>query len=152
MTYASSSVRPRIYASGAISIVPFSINFSVCSFPNMLCNASYRGVKYGSTFSFKSPGRNPKLSPASTAGRVRTIRFTSPFFKALTALVTAKNVLPVPAGPIANTTAALSIALAKAYCPNVFGTITFPLIVLPMISELICEKSIVCSFASKRLA
>ena len=30
--------------------------------------ASYKGLKYGSIFSFKSPGKKPNLSPASTAG------------------------------------------------------------------------------------
>ena len=30
-------------------------------------------------FLFKSPGRNPRDSPASTAGLVRTIRLTDPF-------------------------------------------------------------------------
>ena len=59
--------------------------------------------KYGSTFSFKSPGKNPRLSPASTAGLVKMIRLTRPFFSACTAITTAKNVFPVPAGPIPKT-------------------------------------------------
>ena len=37
-------------------------------------NESYNGLKYGSTFSFKSPGRKPNFSPASTAGRDKIIR------------------------------------------------------------------------------
>ena len=36
-------------------------------------------------FSFRSPGKKPRLSPASTAGRVRIIFFTSLFFNARTA-------------------------------------------------------------------
>ena len=43
----------------------------------------------GSILSCKSPGRKPKLSPASTAGLVITILVTILFFKAATALATA---------------------------------------------------------------
>ena len=50
-----------------------------------------------------SPGKKPRFSPASTAGLVKIIRFTSLFFNALTAKATAVYVLPVPAGPIAKT-------------------------------------------------
>jgi hypothetical protein len=39
-------------------------------------SASWSGRRYGFTFSAMSPGRNPSFSPASTAGRVSTIRFT----------------------------------------------------------------------------
>jgi hypothetical protein len=46
-----------------------------------------------------SPGRKPSRSPASTAGRVRTIRLTSRRDRAATAIATARNDLPVPAGP-----------------------------------------------------
>ena len=40
----------------------------------MSCSASCKGRKYGVIFSYKSPGKNPSASPASTAGRVRTMR------------------------------------------------------------------------------
>jgi len=47
--------------------------------------ASYRGRRYGSTLSFISPGKKPRLSPASTAGLHSIIFLTSLFFKAFTA-------------------------------------------------------------------
>ncbi len=68
----------------------------------MSSNASYSGRRYGSIFSFKSPGKKPRFSPASTAGRVNMIRFISLFLSARTANATAVYVLPVPAGPMAN--------------------------------------------------
>ncbi|CFO32523.1 Uncharacterised protein [Staphylococcus aureus] len=58
--------------------MPLSINLAVCSLPKTVFKPSYNGLKYGSTFSFKSPGKNPNDSPASTAGLVSTIRFTLP--------------------------------------------------------------------------
>src|SRR3954462_531416 len=54
----------------------------------------------GSTFCAKSPGRNPRRSPASTAGRTSTMRFTVSRSSASTAHATARYVLPVPAGPM----------------------------------------------------
>jgi len=42
----------------------------VVAIPKKSCKASYKGMRYGSTFSFKSPGKKPKDSPASTAGLV----------------------------------------------------------------------------------
>ncbi|MNL78406.1 hypothetical protein D3C87_2047820 [compost metagenome] len=48
---------------------------------------------------WKSPGRKPRFSPASTAGRVRMIRLTRLSLRAETAMATAKKLLPVPAGP-----------------------------------------------------
>ncbi len=51
-----------------------------------------------------SPGRKPSRSPASTAGRVRMIRFTSRASSAATAIATARKVFPVPAGPIPKVT------------------------------------------------
>ena len=42
---------PRIYANGAISIIPLSINLAVCSLPSTVFKPSYNGLKYGSTFS-----------------------------------------------------------------------------------------------------
>ena len=50
----------------------------------------------------RSPGRKPRRSPASTAGRVRMIRLTSRRLSAAAASATARNVLPVPAGPMPN--------------------------------------------------
>src|SRR2546427_8403528 len=50
-----------------------------------------------------SPGRKPSFSPASTAGRVRMMRRTSLRARACTADATARYVLPVPAGAIAET-------------------------------------------------
>ena len=87
---ALSNVLPLINASGATSIVPLSRNLFTLSPPSISNKASYNGLKYGSTLSFKSPGKNPKLSPASTAGLVNTILFTSSFLKALTAIATAR--------------------------------------------------------------
>ena len=66
---AFSSVLPLINAKGAISIIPDSILFSNIFFGIKSLRASYKGLKYGSIFSFKSPGKKPNLSPASTAGR-----------------------------------------------------------------------------------
>ena len=59
---------------------------------------------YGSIFSYSVPGRKPSRSPASTAGRVRINRETWCSCSARTAVATARYVLPVPAGPIANVT------------------------------------------------
>ncbi|MOA50670.1 hypothetical protein D3C78_1737200 [compost metagenome] len=39
----SSSVRPRIYAKGAISMVPRSRDLATCSGPRTSFNASYKG-------------------------------------------------------------------------------------------------------------
>ena len=66
----------------------------------MSWSASNSGRRYGSTFAIRSPGRKPSRSPASTAGRVRMIRLTSRRCSAAAASATARNVLPVPAGPI----------------------------------------------------
>ncbi len=52
--------------------------------------ASRSGLKYGSTFSDKSPGKKPNDSPASTAGRESTMRVTSLFFNAASARATAR--------------------------------------------------------------
>ena len=49
----------------------------------------------------RSPGRKPTRSPASTSGRVSTMRSTCPAFSARTAMATASQLLPVPAGPMA---------------------------------------------------
>ena len=50
-----------------------------------------------------SPGRKPSRSPASTAGRDRMMRSTSLRSSSETAWATASQVLPVPAGPVPNT-------------------------------------------------
>ena len=50
-----------------------------------------------------SPGKKPKFSPASTAGLDNIIFFTLSSNKKVTAMATAKNVFPVPAGPNAIT-------------------------------------------------
>ena len=70
----------------------------------MDCSASNSGRRYGSIFAIRSPGRKPRRSPASTAGRVRMIRLTSLRERAAAAIATARNVLPVPAGPMAKVT------------------------------------------------
>jgi hypothetical protein len=72
----SFSVRPRMKASGATSIIPFSQYALSRSASSMSYRASKSGRRYGSTFASRSPGRKPSLSPASTAGRVRMIRLT----------------------------------------------------------------------------
>src|SRR5439155_1548724 len=64
-------------------------------------------------------------SPASTAGRVSTIRATSRFISAETAIPTARNDLPVPAGPMAKTMSCLRIASTYRFWPGVFGVIHF---------------------------
>jgi hypothetical protein len=50
----------------------------------------------------RSPGRKPSFSPASTAGRESTIFEISRARSARTAITIARNVLPVPAGPMPN--------------------------------------------------
>ena len=74
--------------------------FANLSAPIISKRASYKGLRYGSTLSFKSPGKKPKLSPASTAGLVSIILLISSLLKAITAIATARYVFPVPAGPI----------------------------------------------------
>ena len=76
MMKASLSVRPRMYASGATSMTPACISFGMASGSIMSCKASCSGRRYGSIFSCSVPGRKPRRSPASTAGRVRMIRVT----------------------------------------------------------------------------
>ena len=88
-------------ASGAISMMLFSISLSTFSYPMMSYSESYSGRRYGLTFSAMSPGRNPSRSPASTAGRQRTMRLMVFSVIAAAAAATARNVFPVPAGPMA---------------------------------------------------
>jgi hypothetical protein len=77
----------------------------------MSSRASNKGFKYGSIFSDKSPGKKPRLSPASTAGRASTTFVTCLLFNAEIANATARYVFPVPAGPIAKTISLFIIAL-----------------------------------------
>ena len=96
------SVRPRMNASGATSTVCRSSSRCAASSSTMSYSASYSGRRYGSIFAIRSPGRNPSRSPASTAGRVRMIRCTCLACSACTAIATASQDLPVPAGPMPN--------------------------------------------------
>ena len=86
----SFSVRPRMNASGATSIIPFSMWDASRSASSMSCSASNSGRRYGSTLACRSPGRKPSRSPASTAGRVRMIRATSRSDSAATASAIAR--------------------------------------------------------------
>ena len=76
----------------------------------MSCSASYSGRRYGFTFSARSPGRKPSFSPASTAGRVSTMRAKLFFMSSATAIAMARYVLPVPAGPMPKTMSKLRMA------------------------------------------
>ena len=91
-------VLPLINANGAISISPDSIFLSIFSAPKSSYSASYKGLRYGSTFSLMSPGKKPNLSPASTAGLDKIIR--SIFFSnsIVSATATDKNVQQAIAG------------------------------------------------------
>ncbi|MNW64241.1 hypothetical protein D3C74_425080 [compost metagenome] len=71
-------------------MVPASMSLGIDSGSIMSCSASYRGRRYGSIFSESEPGRNPSRSPASTAGRVSTIRLTCLAWSAWTALAIAR--------------------------------------------------------------
>ena len=93
------SVLPLIKASGAISISPVSIFLSIFSAPKSSYSASYSGLKYGSTFSFMSPGKKPNFSPASTAGLDKITLSIFFSISKVTATDTAKKLFPVPAGP-----------------------------------------------------
>src|SRR5262245_56074234 len=70
-----------------------------------------------------SPGRKPRRSPASTAGRVRITRWTSPRESAAAAIATAKKVLPVPAGPIPKVIVCLRIESTYCFWLTVLGAI-----------------------------
>src|SRR3954453_3522870 len=70
-----------------------------------------------------SPGRKPSRSPASTAGRVRMTRCTSPRERAAAAIATARKVLPVPAGPIPKVIVCLRIESTYPFWLTVFGAI-----------------------------
>ena len=57
MMNASLSVRPRMYASGAISIVPAWVRRGIDSGSTMSCSASSSGRRYGSILSYSVPRR-----------------------------------------------------------------------------------------------
>src|SRR6266571_4352405 len=105
-------------------MVRLSIDFCTRSRGIMSSSASYSGRRYGSTFSCRSPGRNPRLSPASTAGRASTMRRTRLRARASTAIATARYVFPVPAGPMPITMSCCPIACRYSRCPGVFAWIT----------------------------
>src|SRR3954463_16446406 len=107
ITKESLRLLPRMNANGATSITLRSRCAETRSGSSMSCSASNSGRRYGSTLAIRSPGRKPSRSPASTAGRVRMIRLTSRRLSAAAAIATARNVLPVPAGPIPNVTVLL---------------------------------------------
>ena len=90
MMNASFNDRPRMNASGATSITPAANRFGIAAGSIMSCSASYSGRRYGSIFSLSVPGRKPRRSPASTAGRVRMMRLTCLVCNALTALAIAR--------------------------------------------------------------
>src|SRR5262245_256130 len=92
----------------------------------MPCRASYNGRRPGSIFSDGVPGRQPRRSPASTAGRVRMIRVTSLACSALTALAIARYVFPVPAGPMQKTIVCWSMASTYRFWLSVLGRIVRP--------------------------
>ncbi len=125
MMTASFNVRPRMKASGIISIISSSINFFIWVKSIISSSASKRGRRYGFTFACTSPGRKPSFSPASTAGRARTILLICFFLSIETAIATARYVLPVPAGPIQKVRSLASIVSIYFSCPLVDGSITF---------------------------
>ena len=81
-----SSALIRMYLNGEFGTSPSDVNAYAAS----AFFAVDRGRRYGSTLFCRSPGRKPRRSPASTAGRVRIIRFTVRSRKAATAAATAK--------------------------------------------------------------
>src|SRR6266852_3062923 len=125
ITNESLSVRPRMNASGATSMMPFSRKRSSLSASSMSYSASYSGRMYGSIFCCSVPGKKPNRSPASTAGRARMMRFTCLVSSALTAIATAIYVLPVPPGPTANIMSCFSISSMYRFWLAFFGVTTF---------------------------
>ena len=94
----------------------------------MSCRASNNGLKYGSIFSCKVPGRKPNLSPASTAGLVKIILFTCFDCSDWIAFAIARYVFPQPAGPIPKVIVFVSIASTYFFWFEVLGRIVFPLL------------------------
>jgi len=60
------------------------------------------------------------------------MRLTSLARSALTAMATARKVLPVPAGPTPSTTVFFLMAFTYFFCPTVFALIGLPLLVMQM--------------------
>src|SRR6266852_6401842 len=75
--------------------------------------------------SFSVPGKKPRRSPASTAGRARMMRFTCLVSSALNAIATAIYVFPVPPGPTANIMSCFSISSMYRFWLAFFGVTTF---------------------------
>src|SRR5437016_4109022 len=74
----------------------------------------------------RSPGRNPRRSPASTAGRVRMMRLNCLACRLCTPSATARYDLPVPAGPIPKVITLRAIASTYGLWPLVFGRTVRP--------------------------
>src|SRR5216684_6067562 len=125
ITNESLSVRPRMNASGATSMMPFSRKRSSLSASSMSYSASYKGRMYGSIFCCSVPGKKLSRYPASTAGRAKMMRFTCLVNSALTAMATAMYVLPVPPGPTANIMSCFSISSMYRFWLAFFGVTTF---------------------------
>ena len=71
-----------------------------------------------------SPGRKPRRSPASTAGRQRMMRLIDFSASAAAPAATARNVLPVPAGPMAKTMSFSWIACRYIFWARLRGVAT----------------------------
>ena len=75
------SVRPRMKASGAISISPFSMRSSPALGQHVVQRVVERAQIGIDLLACRSPGRKPSRSPASTAGRDRMMRSTRPLLE-----------------------------------------------------------------------
>src|SRR4051812_13509227 len=95
-----------------------------------------------------SPGRNPRRSPASTAGRVRMRRATLRSRSAMTPIAALRKVFPVPAGPIEKTRSFLRIASMYVRWFGDCGVMRLPRTVVPMTSRICSGGPIGASFAS----
>ena len=79
--YASLNVRPRIYASGEISMISLLIMVCIWTGLNISFMMSNRGRVQGSIFCWIAPGRKPICSSSTEmVGRVRMILLHSFFF------------------------------------------------------------------------
>ena len=77
MTNASFSVRPRMNASGATSMTPCSIELLGALEVHHVVQRVVERPQVRVDLLRQVPGRKPSFSPASTAGRARTMRLTS---------------------------------------------------------------------------
>ncbi len=152
MTKASFRVRPRMNARGATSIIPWFIRRAAFSKRIMSCKASYSGRRYGSTFSARSPGKKPRASPASTAGRVRMIRSMLPLESAATAMAMARYVFPVPAGPMPKTMSLERMASMYSFWATLLGVTAFFLAVTKAVSMKMSFNLIRSSWLKARTA